>query len=82
LSEPVAWKVFAQVALAVQHLHANGIVYRDIKDVNIVIDPVYNIKLIDFGCAECIPKSQGQYPFASPEVLHGTPCHAPQAEIG
>ncbi|KAJ3237669.1 hypothetical protein HDU77_011611 [Chytriomyces hyalinus] len=52
LSEPMARKVFAQVAL----VHANGIVHRDIKDVNIVIDSTFKIKLIDIGCARGFPK--------------------------
>ncbi|KAJ3238263.1 hypothetical protein HDU78_003624 [Chytriomyces hyalinus] len=47
LSERMARKVFAQVAL----VHANGIVHRDVKDVNIVIDSTFKIKLIDIGCA-------------------------------
>ncbi|TPX53089.1 hypothetical protein CcCBS67573_g09754 [Chytriomyces confervae] len=87
LSEPMARKVFAQVALAIQHLHANGIVHRDIKDVNIVIDSTFKIKLIDFGCAAWLPETHyltaffGTVTYGSPEALQGTAYRGPEAEM-
>ncbi|KAI8836503.1 kinase-like domain-containing protein [Chytriomyces cf. hyalinus JEL632] len=58
LSEPVARKNLAQIALAVQYLQAQGIVHRDIKDVNIVIDSMYKIKLIDFNAPYRGPEAE------------------------
>ncbi|KAJ3233349.1 hypothetical protein HDU81_002330 [Chytriomyces hyalinus] len=87
LSEAVARKVFAQIALVVQYLHAQDIVHRDIKDVNIVIDSTYTIKLIDFGSAAAIPKSRyftglfGTITYASPEELLEIPYSGPEAEM-
>lgn len=47
--------IFVQVAQAIHHLHTKaGVVHRDIKDENVVLDGEGNIKLIDFGSAAYI----------------------------
>ena len=44
--------IFRQIVECVQKLHKGGVVHRDIKDENILINPeTLEIKLIDFGCA-------------------------------
>ena len=53
--EDLARSVFSQVLEAVQYCHSHGVIHRDIKDDNILIDmDTYQIKLIDFGCASFI----------------------------
>eukprot|EP01117_Protostelium_nocturnum_P006506 TRINITY_DN2344_c0_g1_i4.p1 TRINITY_DN2344_c0_g1~~TRINITY_DN2344_c0_g1_i4.p1 ORF type:complete len:235 (+),score=74.52 TRINITY_DN2344_c0_g1_i4:273-977(+) len=52
LDPKTAGKIFAQLISAVQYLHAEGVVHRDLKLENIMIDPsTLEIKIIDFGFA-------------------------------
>lgn len=49
MSERVAKLYFCQVLLAIEYLHQKGIVFRDLKPENLLIDSDGFIALTDFG---------------------------------
>ncbi|CAD8106027.1 unnamed protein product [Paramecium primaurelia] len=76
MDEQQAKFYFSQVCLAIHHLHENGIIYRDIKPENILIDQDGNIKLADFGLARPNMKDDllafsfcGSPEYMAPEML-------------
>lgn len=56
-----------QIALAIGHLHGQGIVHRDLKLENILIDKDGYIKIIDFGLAKILKDDE------TTRTLCGTP---------
>jgi hypothetical protein len=72
--------VGAQVATALAHAHARGVVHRDISPRNVMITQHSRIKVLDFGIAGAARLSgvaaasaHGTVPYAAPEVLAGGP---------
>ncbi|KAI9631924.1 uncharacterized protein MKK02DRAFT_21008 [Dioszegia hungarica] len=69
--------LIGQLADAVRFLHSNGIVHRDIKDENVILDGHGQCQLIDFGSsAHWRPGKRwdtfsGTLHYASPEILRG-----------
>lgn len=50
LNEDLARHIFQQIVEIITRVHEAGVIHRDIKDENILIDTrTYSVKLIDFG---------------------------------
>ncbi|KAL7324472.1 hypothetical protein PS15p_209661 [Mucor circinelloides] len=77
ISDSQCREIFSQLVDAVEHLHLNNIVHRDIKPQNLVMSSNNIVKLIDFGNATCITanmisstsSSVGSPAFMAPELL-------------
>lgn len=82
LTEDQARFYFAEITLAMEYLHTEGIIYRDLKPENILIDYYGHVKLADFGTSREVNKLErrftycGSAEYMSPEMIqksgHGT----------
>ncbi|OHS97803.1 RAC family serine/threonine-protein kinase like protein [Tritrichomonas foetus] len=65
----------AEISLAINELHKNGILYRDLKPENILLDEKGHVKLTDFGLCEYLIDNEqaltfcGTAEYMAPEVI-------------
>lgn len=87
LPDDILKKFFLEMCLGIDYLHKHGVVHRDIKCDNILLDSTNRIKLTDFGFARKMTKSDlsktfcGSAAYAAPEVLQGIPYKGTVADI-
>ncbi len=75
-----AVELVRQVALGVQAAHDKGILHRDLKPGNVLLDEQGNARVADFGLAKLLDEDSGQTASA---VLLGTPVYmAPEQTVG
>ncbi len=80
------WRIGRQLADALEHAHAHGVIHRDFKTANVMITPDGRAKVVDFGIslrtaaptehtatagAEADPRISGTIPYLAPELLRG-----------
>eukprot|EP01116_Phalansterium_solitarium_P024102 TRINITY_DN8717_c0_g2_i1.p1 TRINITY_DN8717_c0_g2~~TRINITY_DN8717_c0_g2_i1.p1 ORF type:complete len:755 (-),score=332.11 TRINITY_DN8717_c0_g2_i1:955-3219(-) len=77
--EKIVKFITAELVLAISYLHANGILYRDLKPGNILLDFDGHICLADFGLskevlsmAAALHTACGTPTYSAPEVIEGS----------
>lgn len=74
-----ALRYAAQAALGLQAAHERGVLHRDVKPANLMLDEHGGIKVLDFGIAKVASSSTrtqgviGSLPYLAPERLSGAP---------
>ncbi|XP_012549776.1 serine/threonine-protein kinase par-1 isoform X1 [Bombyx mori] len=87
MTESEAARAFSQMVAAVGYCHANGVVHRDLKAENLLLDKNMNIKLADFGFSNeyrtggALSTWCGSPPYAAPELFEGRQYDGPKADI-
>ncbi|KAI6004391.1 Pkinase-domain-containing protein [Pisolithus orientalis] len=79
LSEDEARIIFGQLCLAVAYLHDKGIVHRDLKLENVLLDERCRVKLGDFGFTR--EYERGVYMETFCEMLKGTRYLGPEVDV-
>ena len=86
-SESMAKNIFKQLIETIKYLHSIGIVHRDIKPDNILLDLDSTIKLCDFGVSKEVKEGQlltdscGTPAFVAPEILKDSPYNPYMTDI-
>jgi serine/threonine protein kinase len=80
LSVDATLAIASQLAEALAVAHAEGIIHRDIKSQNLLLDETGLLKVMDFGVARLAERSQAN---TEPGLLVGTPAYmAPEQLMG
>jgi len=75
LSEDEARRFFRQIVFGLGHIHSRGVLHRDIKLDNILLDEDGSVKICDFGISKVIVKSDiikeqcGTPAYIAPEII-------------
>lgn len=87
MKEKEARLKFRQIVSAVQYLHSQLIVHRDLKAENLLLDEELNIKIADFGFSNYYnPGTKldtfcGSPPYAAPELFQGKQYDGPEVDV-
>ncbi|KAI0266368.1 hypothetical protein BC834DRAFT_874237 [Gloeopeniophorella convolvens] len=87
LGEEETRRVFGQICLAVNYLHEKGIVHRDLKLENVLLDERCRVKLGDFGFTREFDRGAyletycGTTGYAAPEMLEGKKYLGPEVDV-
>lgn len=80
--------IVQQAAEALDHAHANGVIHRDVKPSNLILDDEGHVQLTDFGIARVADEATtsdgasllGTIAYMAPELLEGQPA-SPASDV-
>jgi TonB family protein len=82
-----AYRVALKAAAGLKAIHEAGVLHRDLKASNIMIDAKERVRLVDFGIAKAIPnpeqESSTETPITGGDAVVGTPAYmSPEQVMG
>jgi len=87
LSEQESCRLFVQIVQGLEYCHLSGIVHRDVKLDNLLIDENKNIKIVDFGfsvsfkAGQKLRKACGSPSYAAPEIVARRPYEPTSVDV-
>ncbi|CAD5123947.1 DgyrCDS12254 [Dimorphilus gyrociliatus] len=86
LEEDDARYFFKQLLSSLAYLHSEGIVHRDLKLENLLLDENHQLKICDFGLANSFGEEKlttfcGSALYSSPEIVNGIPYEGPEVDM-
>lgn len=85
LSEDHSRYFIFQILCALKHIHASGVIHRDIKPQNILVNADCDVKLCDFGLARGNEDKMTEYVvtrwYRAPEILLACPSYGPAVDV-
>jgi serine/threonine protein kinase len=86
LNESESKRLFTQLIIGIEYLHSKGIIHRDLKLENILLDKNRNLVIADFGfaattCSNILETSCGSPCYAAPELVFETQYVGTKADI-
>jgi tetratricopeptide (TPR) repeat protein len=75
--------ILMRVCMAVEHAHIRGVIHRDLKPGNILVQPDGQTKVLDFGVARLTGEDQGSSELTTAGMLIGTIAYmSPEQAVG
>jgi hypothetical protein len=82
LGPSVALSLVPQICSALQFAHEEGVVHRDVKPENILLDKKGRVKIADFGLAKLLGRAPGDHTLTAENQVMGTPHYMAPEQIG
>ncbi len=76
-----AVEIAIQICKGLEHAHSNGVIHRDLKPHNVMLDKSGTVRILDFGLARIMDQSEVDWRLTRPGQFLGTPLYMSPEQI-